>query len=91
MKQKLGMKQTYKQTFQLNQKMIHSLDFLKLNSEDMQSLIDNALQTNPFLELRKAYDLSLIHILIAVFLKIDFKNDNNLVMTEGGYEDDEDF
>ena len=28
---------------------------------------------------------------IAVFLKIDFKNDNNLVMTEGGYEDDEDF
>ena len=58
MKQKFRMKQTYKQTFQLNQKMIHSLDFLKLNSEDMQSLIDNALQTNPFLELRKAYDPS---------------------------------
>ena len=58
MKQKFRMKRTYKQTFQLNQKMIHSLDFLKLNSEDMQSLIDNALQTNPFLELRKAYDPS---------------------------------
>ena len=28
---------------------------------------------------------------IAVFLKIDFKNNNNLVMAEGGYEDDEDF
>ena len=28
---------------------------------------------------------------IAVFLKIDFKNNNNLVIAEGGYEDDEDF
>ena len=54
MKQKLGMKQTYKQTFQLNQKMIHSLDFLKLNSEDMQSLIDNALQTNPFFRIKES-------------------------------------
>ena len=50
MKQKFRMKQTYKQTFQLNQKMIHSLDFLKLNSEDKQSHIDKALQTNPILE-----------------------------------------
>lgn len=58
MNQKLSLKQTYTQTFQLNQKMIHSLDFLNLNSEDIQTLIDDALQTNPFLESRKTYDSS---------------------------------
>lgn len=35
--------------------MINSLDFLKLDNESMQHLINESLQTNPFLELKNTY------------------------------------
>ena len=50
MKQKMSYQQTLKQTFKLNQKMINSLDFLKVDNVEINQMIDEALQTNPFLE-----------------------------------------
>lgn len=48
MKQKFNFQQTLKQTFKLNQTMIHALDFLKIDNNELSQLINNALQTNPF-------------------------------------------
>lgn len=56
MKQKLNFNQALKQTFQLNQTMIHSLDFLKIDNNELVKLIHDALQTNPFLEAHHLYD-----------------------------------
>lgn len=53
--QKFTYNQTLKQKLNLNQKMINSLDFLKLDNESMQRLISESLQTNPFLELKNTY------------------------------------
>ena len=50
MKQQLNYNQTLKQTFKLNQKMLNSLDFLKLDNNELNKIIDDALQSNPFLE-----------------------------------------
>ena len=50
MKQKFNFNQTLKQTFKLNQTMINSLDFLKIDNNELAKLINDALQTNPFLE-----------------------------------------
>lgn len=50
MKQKMSYQQTLKQTFKLNQKMINSLDFLKVDNVEINQMTDEALQTNPFLE-----------------------------------------
>lgn len=52
MKQKMSYQQTLKQTFKLNQKLLNSLDFLKVDNVEMNQMIDKALQTNPFLETR---------------------------------------
>ena len=48
MKQKFNFNQTLKQTFKLNQTMINSLDFLKIDNNELAKLINDALQTNPF-------------------------------------------
>lgn len=50
MRQKLDYNQTLKQTFKLNQKMLNSLDFLKINNNELNKIINEALQSNPFLE-----------------------------------------
>lgn len=55
MKQKFNFQQTLKQTFKLNQTMIHALDFLKIDNNELSQLINNALQTNPFLETHSFY------------------------------------
>ncbi len=44
----MSYQQTLKQTFKLNQKMINSLDFLKVDNVEINQMIDEALQTNPF-------------------------------------------
>lgn len=56
MKQKFNYNQTLKQTFQLNQTMINSLDFLKIDNNELAKLINDALQTNPFLETHSFYN-----------------------------------
>lgn len=50
MKQQLNYHQTLKQTFKFNQTMLRSLDFLKVDNNDLNKLINDALQSNPFLE-----------------------------------------
>lgn len=52
MKQQLNYHQTLKQTFKLNQKMLHALDFLKVDNNELNKIINEALQSNPFLETR---------------------------------------
>ena len=56
MKQKFNFNQTLKQTFKLNQTMINSLDFLKIDNNELAKLINDALQTNPFLETQGFYN-----------------------------------
>lgn len=58
MKQKMTLGPKYKQTFHLNMKMQNSLDFLKLNENELQSLIHSILQTNPFIEVKENEDHS---------------------------------
>lgn len=55
MKQKFNFNQTLKHSLQLNPSMIHSLDFLKTDNHELSQLINEALQTNPFLETRGSY------------------------------------
>lgn len=50
MKQSFSYQQTLKQTLSINQKMIRSLDYLKVDNIKLQELISHALQQNPFLE-----------------------------------------
>lgn len=52
MEQKIIFSQTFKQTFKLNQTMINSLDFLKLDNYELSKIISEFLQTNPFVELK---------------------------------------
>ena len=58
MKQKMQYIQTLKQTLKLNQKLLKSLDFLTDNIDDINKVIQDILETNPFLELKssKNYD-----------------------------------
>lgn len=56
MKQKLNFNNTLKQTFKLNQTIINSLDFLKIDNNELAKLINEALQTNPFLETHNFYN-----------------------------------
>lgn len=50
--------QTLKQTLKLNQKLLKSLDFLTDNIDDINKVVQQVLETNPFLELKspKNYD-----------------------------------
>lgn len=50
MKQSFSYQQTLKQTLSINQKMLRSLDYLKVDNIKLQELISHALQQNPFLE-----------------------------------------
>lgn len=58
MKQKMQYIQTLKQTLKLNQKLLKSLDFLTDNIDDINKVVQQVLETNPFLELKspKNYD-----------------------------------
>lgn len=58
MKQKMQYIQTLKQTLKLNQKLLKSLDFLTDNIDDINEVVQQVLETNPFLELKspKNYD-----------------------------------
>lgn len=58
MKRKMQYIQTLKQTLKLNQKLLKSLDFLTDNIDDINKVIQDILETNPFLELKssKNYD-----------------------------------
>ena len=58
MKQKMQYIQTLKQTLKLNQKLLKSLDFSTDNIDDINKVIQDILETNPFLELKssKNYD-----------------------------------
>ena len=58
MKQKMQYIQTLKQTLKLNQKLLKSLDFLTDNINDINKVVQQVLETNPFLELKspKNYD-----------------------------------
>ena len=49
MKQKMQYIQTLKQTLKLNQKLLKSLDFLTDNIDDINKVIQDILETNPFL------------------------------------------
>ena len=51
MKQKMQYIQTLKQTLKLNQKLLKSLDFLTDNIDDINKVIQDILETNPFLGL----------------------------------------
>lgn len=48
MKQKMQYIQTLKQTLKLNQKLLKSLDFLTDNIDDINKVIQDILETNPF-------------------------------------------
>ena len=54
MKQKMQYIQTLKQTLKLNQKLLKSLDFLTDNIDDINKVIQDILETNPFLELKSS-------------------------------------
>lgn len=58
MKQKMQYIQTLKQTLKLNQKLLKWLDFLTDNIDDINKVVQQVLETNPFLELKspKNYD-----------------------------------
>lgn len=58
MKQKMQYIQTLNQTLKLNQKLLKSLDFLTDNIDDINKVVQQVLETNPFLELKspKNYD-----------------------------------
>lgn len=56
MKQALSFQQTFKHTLKLNPKIIHSLDFLKLSHENIQEMINEMVQTNPFIDLDTHYN-----------------------------------
>lgn len=58
MKQKMQYIQTLKQTLKLNQKLLKLLDFLTDNIDDINKVVQQVLETNPFLELKspKNYD-----------------------------------
>ena len=58
MKQKMQYIQTLKQTLKLNQKLLKQLDFLTDNIDDINKVVQQVLETNPFLELKspKNYD-----------------------------------
>lgn len=58
MKQKMQYIQTLKQTLKLNQKLLKSLEFLTDNIDDINKVVQQVLETNPFLELKspKNYD-----------------------------------
>ena len=44
--------QTLKQTLKLNQKLLKSLDFLTDNIDDINKVIQDILETNPFLRIK---------------------------------------
>lgn len=67
MKQKMQYIQTLKQTLKLNQKLLKSLDFLTDNIDDINKVIQDILETNPFLEL-KSSRIMIISSLLKVFL-----------------------
>lgn len=48
MKQKMQYTQTLKQTLKLNQKLLKSLDFLTDNIDDINKVVQQVLETNPF-------------------------------------------
>lgn len=55
MKQSFLYQQTLKQTLSINQKMLRSLDYLKVDNAKLHELISKALQQNPFLEYPISY------------------------------------
>ena len=67
MKQKMQYIQTLKQTLKLNQKLLKSLDFLTDNIDDINKVIQDILETNPFLELNHQR-IMIISSLLKVFL-----------------------
>lgn len=75
MKQKFNYNQTLKQTFQLNQTMINSLDFLKIDNNELAKLINDALQTNPFLETHSFYNQQDDNILENIFVPSSLSDD----------------
>lgn len=57
MKQKMQYIQTLKQTLKLNQKLLKSLDFLTDNIDDINKVIQDILETNPFFRIKVIKEL----------------------------------
>lgn len=65
MKQKMQYIQTLKQTLKLNQKLLKSLDFLTDNIDDINKVVQQVLETNPFL-----YENHLKTMILSNLLKV---------------------
>lgn len=75
MKQKMQYIQTLKQTLKLNQKLLKSLDFLTDNIDDINKVVQQVLETNPFLELKSPKNYDTQQFIESISYKRSLKDD----------------
>ena len=86
MKQKMQYIQTLKQTLKLNQKLLKSLDFLTDNIDDINKVVQQVLETNPFLELKSPKNYDTQQFIESISNKRSLKDDLYFTKTRVSFE-----